>query len=87
MVGNEGIVGIAVFMGGESTTSRAIVQSAGHAYKLAGQRLRDEFNRHADLQGRGLINYTRGNVRILDRKGLEAMSCECYEVFRTRQAH
>jgi CRP-like cAMP-binding protein len=50
VVGNEGIVGIAVFMGGESTTSRAIVQSSGHAYRLAGQRLKDEFNRHSALQ-------------------------------------
>jgi CRP-like cAMP-binding protein len=50
VVGNEGIVGIAVFMGGESTTSRAIVQSAGHAYQLSGQRLKDEFNRHGELQ-------------------------------------
>ena len=50
VVGNEGIVGIAVFMGGESTTSRAIVQSSGYAYRLAGQRLKDEFNRHGDLQ-------------------------------------
>jgi CRP-like cAMP-binding protein len=50
VVGNEGIVGIAVFMGGESTTSRAIVQSSGHGYRLAGQRLKDEFNQHAELQ-------------------------------------
>jgi CRP-like cAMP-binding protein len=50
VVGNEGIVGIAVFMGGESTTNRAIVQSAGKAYRLPGQRLKDEFNQHADLQ-------------------------------------
>jgi CRP-like cAMP-binding protein len=50
VVGNEGIVGIAVFMGGESTTSRAIVQSSGYAYRLAGQRLKEEFNRHGDLQ-------------------------------------
>lgn len=40
VVGNEGFVGIAVFMGGESTTSRAVVQSAGGSYRLAGQRLR-----------------------------------------------
>lgn len=50
VVGNEGIVGIAVFMGGESTTSRAVVQSSGYAYRLEGQRLKNEFNRHADLQ-------------------------------------
>jgi len=49
VVGNEGLVGIAVFMGGESTPSRAIVQSAGHAYRLPGQRLKDEFNRHGEL--------------------------------------
>jgi CRP-like cAMP-binding protein len=45
VVGNEGLVGIALFMGGESTPSRALVQSAGHAYRLAGQRIKDEFNR------------------------------------------
>jgi CRP-like cAMP-binding protein len=155
VVGNEGIVGIAVFMGGESTTSRAVVQSAGHAYRLAGQRLKDEFNRHADLQvlmlrytqalitqmaqtavcnrhhtidqqlcrwlllsldrlrsneltmtqelianmlgvrregvtdaaGKlqrlGVINYRRGRIEVLDRKRLEALSCECYAVVKT----
>ena len=36
VVGNEGIVGVSLFMGGESTTSRAVVQSAGHAYRLTG---------------------------------------------------
>ena len=36
VVGNEGLIGIALFMGGETTPSRAIVQSAGHAYRLAG---------------------------------------------------
>ena len=49
VVGNEGLVGVAVFMGGESTPSRAIVQSAGSAYRLAGQLIKDEFNRHGDL--------------------------------------
>ncbi|MFU8821991.1 MAG: Crp/Fnr family transcriptional regulator [Gammaproteobacteria bacterium] len=38
-----------------------------------------------DLQGRKLISYTRGNIRMLDRLGLEAMSCECYEVLQTRR--
>jgi CRP-like cAMP-binding protein len=45
IVGNEGIVGIALFMGGDSTMSRAIVQNAGHAYRLKAQVLKDEFNR------------------------------------------
>lgn len=49
VVGNEGLIGIALFMGGESTPSRAIVQSSGSAYRLLGQRLKDEFNRHGDL--------------------------------------
>jgi CRP-like cAMP-binding protein len=49
VVGNEGILGVSLFMGGESTSSRAIVQSAGYAYRLAGQRLKDEFNRHGAL--------------------------------------
>ncbi|WP_372626888.1 Crp/Fnr family transcriptional regulator [Arsukibacterium sp.] len=49
VVGFEGLVGVALFMGGESTTSRAIVQSAGYAYRLSGQRMKDEFNRHGEL--------------------------------------
>ena len=49
VVGNEGLIGISLFMGGESTPSRAIVQSAGTAYRLLGQRLKEEFNRHGDL--------------------------------------
>jgi CRP-like cAMP-binding protein len=50
VVGNEGLVGIALFMGGETTPSRAIVQSAGHAYRLIGQRLKDEFHRSGAMQ-------------------------------------
>ncbi|PSJ47912.1 Crp/Fnr family transcriptional regulator [Zobellella endophytica] len=50
VVGNEGIIGIAVFMGGESTPSRAIVQSAGHAYRLPSARLKEEFNRDATMR-------------------------------------
>ena len=49
VVGNEGLIGVALFMGGESTPSRAIVQSAGSGYRLLGQRVKDEFNRHGDL--------------------------------------
>ncbi|ATG74060.1 Crp/Fnr family transcriptional regulator [Zobellella denitrificans] len=50
VVGNEGIIGIAVFMGGESTPSRALVQSAGHAYRLPSARLKEEFNRDATMR-------------------------------------
>ncbi|WP_342245513.1 Crp/Fnr family transcriptional regulator [Pseudomonas sp. OTU5201] len=49
VVGNEGVIGLAVFMGGESTPSRAIVQSAGHAYRLHGHQLKAEVNRHGGL--------------------------------------
>ena len=49
VVGNDGLVGVALFMGGESTPSRAIVQSGGYAYRLLGERLKDEFNRHGEL--------------------------------------
>src|SRR5579871_1851890 len=45
VVGNEGVIGVSLFMGGETTPSRAVVQSAGHAYRLPGQLLKDEFNR------------------------------------------
>jgi len=45
VVGNEGIVGISLFMGGESTSSRAVVQSAGTGFRLKAQVMKDEFNR------------------------------------------
>src|ERR1700716_2960282 len=155
VVGNEGLIGIALFMGGETTPSRAIVQSAGHAYRLIGQQLKDEFHRNGKLQllllrytqalitqmaqtavcnrhhsvdqqlcrwlllsldrlasnqltmtqelianmlgvrregvteaaGKlhklGLISYRRGRITVLDRPGLEARSCECYQVVKT----
>jgi CRP-like cAMP-binding protein len=49
VVGNEGLIGIALFMGGESTTSRAVVQSAGWGYRLPGSVFRREFDLHADM--------------------------------------
>jgi len=51
-------VGVALFMGGETTPSRAVVQSAGHAYRLRGQVLKDEFHRAAALQHL-LLRYTQ----------------------------
>jgi len=154
VVGNEGLIGVALFMGGESTPSRAIVQSAGWAYRLFGQRLKDEFNRHGEmlllmlrytqalitqmsqtavcnrhhsvdqqlcrwlllsldrlpsnqltmtqelianmlgvrregvtdaagkLQKLGVIEYSRGQITVLDRPRLEKLSCECYAVVK-----
>jgi CRP-like cAMP-binding protein len=154
VVGNEGIVGVSLFMGGETTPSRAVVQSAGHAYRLKAQLLKREFNRvgplmhlllrytqalitqmaqtavcnrhHSvdqqlcrwlllsldrlpsneltmtqelianmlgvrregvteaagNLQSAGLIKYNRGRITVLDRRRLEARSCECYAVVK-----
>jgi CRP-like cAMP-binding protein len=154
VVGNEGVVGIALFMGGETMPNRAVVQSAGHAYRLQGELLKQEFsrggafqhlllrytlallsqmsqtavcNRHhsvdqqlcrwlllsldrlpanvlsmtqrlianmlgvrregvteaaGKLQSAGLIHYSRGRITVLDRPGLEARVCECYDVVR-----
>jgi hypothetical protein len=50
VVGNEGLIGIALFMGGETTPSRAIVQSAGYAYRLVSQHIKEEFHRNGDMQ-------------------------------------
>src|ERR1035437_5483233 len=58
VVGNEGIVGVSLFMGGETTPSRAVVQSAGHAYQLKGQLLKDEFFRAGPMQHL-LLRYTQ----------------------------
>jgi CRP-like cAMP-binding protein len=154
VVGNEGIVGISLFMGGESTSSRAVVQSAGEGVRLKAQVMKDEFyragpvlhlllrytqalitqmaqtavcNRHHSLdqqlcrwlllsldrlrgndlvmtqelianmlgvrregvteaalklQTAGLIRYARGHISVLDRKGLEQRTCECYGVVK-----
>jgi CRP-like cAMP-binding protein len=154
VVGNEGIVGISLFMGGGSTPSRGVVQSAGSGFRLKAQVMKDEFdkagpvlhlflrytqalitqmsqtavcNRHHSLdqqlcrwlllsldrlqgnelvmtqelianmlgvrregvteaalklQEAGLIRYARGHITVLDRKGLERRSCECYAVVK-----
>ncbi len=154
VVGNEGLIGVAVFMGGESTPSRAIVQSAGYAFRLQGKQFKDEVNRHGEmlhlmlrytqalltqmaqtavcnrhhsidqqlcrwlllsldrlpgdqlsmtqelianmlgvrregvteaagkLQKLGVIEYSRGHIRVLDRGKLEQLSCECYAVVK-----
>jgi CRP-like cAMP-binding protein len=61
VVGNEGMVGIALFMGGGTTPSRALVQSAGQAFQLKGQALKKEFERHSGLQIL-LLRYTQALI-------------------------
>ncbi len=61
VVGNEGLIGVSVFMGGESTPSRAVVQSAGQAFRLAGQRLKDEFGRHGEML-QLMLRYTQALI-------------------------
>jgi len=61
VVGNDGLIGIALFMGGETTSNRAVVQSAGHAYRLLGQRLKDEFHRNGTLQDL-FLRYTQALI-------------------------
>ena len=60
VVGNEGIVGISLFMGGESTTSRAVVQSAGLGFRLKARVIKDEFNRAPVLHL--LLRYTQALI-------------------------
>ena len=57
-VGNEGVVGVSLFMGGDTTSSSAVVQTAGDAYRLESSRLLQEFNRGGLLQ-RLLLRYTQ----------------------------
>jgi CRP-like cAMP-binding protein len=61
IVGNEGLIGIALFMGGETTPSRAIVQSAGAAFRLDAQILKEEFIRGGPVQ-RLLLRYTQALI-------------------------
>ncbi|HEX9811516.1 MAG TPA: Crp/Fnr family transcriptional regulator [Burkholderiales bacterium] len=61
VIGNEGLVGISLFMGGESTPSRAVVQSAGHALRLSAEVLKTEFARGRELQHL-LLRYTQSLI-------------------------
>jgi CRP-like cAMP-binding protein len=154
VVGSEGLVGVSLLMGGDSTPSRAVVQRAGHAFRISGRLLKQEFrrnetmtllalrytqalitqmaqtavcNRHHSvdqqlcrwlllsldrlegnelemtqelianmlgvrregvntaagrLQALDVISYRRGRIKVLDRKRLERLCCECYEVVK-----
>src|ERR1017187_5184119 len=57
-VGNEGVLGISLFMGGNTTPSRATVQTAGHGYRLKGRLMMEEFNRAGPMM-RLMLRYTQ----------------------------
>jgi CRP-like cAMP-binding protein len=61
VVGREGVVGIALFMGGESTPSRGVVQSAGQGYRLSSRVIKDEFNRSGPVMHL-LLRYTQALI-------------------------
>jgi CRP-like cAMP-binding protein len=61
IVGNEGVVGVSLFMGGESTTSRAVVQSAGMGYRLKASQTMEEFNRTGPAMNL-LLRYTQALI-------------------------
>lgn len=58
LVGNDGLIGVALLMGSDSTPNRAVVHSAGSGYRLLGQRLKDEFDRHEELTAL-MLRYTQ----------------------------
>jgi len=66
ITGNEGLVGISLFMGGESTPSRAVVQSAGYGYRLKAGVLKKEFEQGRNLQHLAL-RYTQGLITVSKR--------------------
>jgi len=61
IVGNEGIVGVSLFMGGESTPSRAVVQSAGHGFRLKANTMKEEFDRAGPVLHL-LLRYTQALI-------------------------
>jgi CRP-like cAMP-binding protein len=67
-VGNEGVLGISLFMGGETTPSSAVVQTAGHGYRLPGRVLKSEFHRGGPLQ-KLLLRYTQALVTQMFQTG------------------
>jgi CRP-like cAMP-binding protein len=72
-VGNEGVVGVFLFMGGDTTSSSAVVQTAGHAYRMESRKLLQEFNR-AGLFQRLLLRYTQALMTQIAQTAV----CNCH---------
>ena len=68
-VGNEGVLGISLFMGGNTTLSRAVIQTGGHGYRLRSQILMDEFNRAGPLM-RLLLRYTQALITQMSQTAI-----------------
>ncbi|RFP10130.1 MULTISPECIES: Crp/Fnr family transcriptional regulator [unclassified Duganella] len=68
-VGNEGILGISLFMGGNTTPSRAVVQTAGHGYRLKAHILMEEFNRAGPVM-RLLLRYTQALITQMSQTAI-----------------
>jgi CRP-like cAMP-binding protein len=69
VVGNEGMVGIALFLGGDTTSSRAVVDGAGNAYSLRGRILKEEFYRCGAVRDR-LLRYTQALITQIAQTGV-----------------
>lgn len=67
-VGNEGVLGVSLFMGGDTTPSSAVVQTAGHGYRLTVRLLKEEFKRAGPMQ-RLLLRYTQALVTLMFQTG------------------
>ena len=67
-VGNEGLLGVSVFMGGDSTPNRALVQTAGHGYRLKSKLLLEEFNRGGPML-RLLLRYSQAFITQIAQTG------------------
>ena len=69
LVGNEGVVGISLFMGGETTPNRAMVQGGGAAYRMQAQAMLDEFKRGGEFQHL-LLRYTQALITQISQTAI-----------------
>jgi CRP-like cAMP-binding protein len=80
LVGNEGLIGIALYMGGNSTPSRSVTQEL--IANMLGVRREGVTAAAVKLQQLGPIRYSRGRILVVNRPKLEELCCECYSVVK-----